>query len=42
MSQFHLLDETKHGFDSAATTSERAKAETVRVESAYSFMGLNT
>lgn len=42
MNRFYFLDETKHGFGSAATTSERAKAESVRVESVYSFMRLNT
>lgn len=41
MNQFPFLDETKYEFDSAATTSERAKAETAAADSAYSFMGIN-
>lgn len=38
MNQFPVLDETKSGFDPAAITSERAKAETATVGC---FMGIN-
>jgi len=41
MDEFPFLDETNYGFVPAATTPERAKAETATIDSAHSFVGIN-
>lgn len=41
MNKFPFLDETKCGFDPAATPSEKMKVETATVKDAYSFVGIN-
>lgn len=41
MTKFPFLDKTKHGFDPAATPSDKMKVGIATVNGAYSFMGMH-